>query len=124
MRLLVDTHVVLTWLGGAGALSALAERQLNDGSNQVLVSAVVVWEIEIKRSTGKLRTPEDFVAKLLQSNVVKLPVSVEHAAAVEHLPLHHRDPFDRLLIAQTSIEGATLVSADASLRAYDVPILW
>ncbi len=124
MRLLIDTHVGLAWLGRSGALSAASVRQLGDVSNQVLVSAVVVWEIAIKRSIGKLQTPAGFVARLLESDVVKLPVSAEHAAAVEHLPLHHRDPFDRLLIAQAMLEGATLVSADDKLRAYDVPILW
>jgi len=124
LRLLLDTHVVLSWAGHEGRLSALADQQIDDASNQLLVSAVVVWEIAIKRALGKLRTPEGFVADLLESSATKLPISAEHAAGVEHLPPHHRDPFDRLLVSQATIEGATLVSSDEALRAYDVAVLW
>ena len=124
MRLLLDTHIVLAWLGGPRRVSAAADRQLDDPSNQVLLSAVVVCEIALKRSLGKLRTPDGFIADLLASDAIKLPIGLDHAAAIEHLPLHHRDPFDRLLIAQAAIEGATLVSADEAMRAYDVPLLW
>lgn len=124
MRLLLDTHVVLAWLLGDSDLGAQARRQLEDDSNQLIVSAVVVWEVAIKRALGKLEVPMTFVADVVASDALKLPVTLEHAAGVEHLPHHHRDPFDRLLVAQAQLEGATLVSSDRRLRAYDVPVLW
>lgn len=124
MRLLLDTHAALWWLADDERLGTTAAAQMADSSNQVLLSAVVVLEVAIKRSLGKLDTPDGFAAALLATGATPLALDVEHAAAVEALPWHHHDPFDRLLIAQTTIEGATLVSADAALRSYDVPILW
>ncbi len=124
MRLLLDTHVVLSWMGHGRELSEVAERQLSDATNRILVSAVVAWEIAIKRAMGKLQAPADVVTRLLATTAVQLPVSIEHAAGVERLPHHHRDPFDRLLIAQATLEGATLVSGDDVLRAYDISVLW
>jgi len=124
LRLLLDTHVVLAWLLGQGQLGERAEQQLDDPSNRLIVSAVVVWEVAIKRALGKIEVPMSFVADVIDSDAQKLPISLEHAAGVEQLPHHHRDPFDRLLISQARLEGATLVSADEALRAYDVPLLW
>ena len=124
MRLLLDTHVVLSWLLGGGKLGRDAEHQLEDPSNQLIVSAVVVWEVAIKRALGKLQIPMTFVDDMLRSDALKLPISIEHAAGVERLPHHHRDPFDRLLVSQATIEKATLVSSDDAFSAYDVPVLW
>ena len=124
MRLLLDTHAAIWWLSDDPRLGAAAAAQLQDDSNLVLLSAAIVWEVAIKRSLGKLDTPEGFAPRLLEAGAVPLAVSIEHAAGVQQLPHHHRDPFDRLLIAQATIEGATLVSSDEALRAYDVPILW
>jgi PIN domain nuclease of toxin-antitoxin system len=124
LRLLLDTHAVLSWLLDDGRLGVRAAREVDDPSNQLLVSAVVVWEVAIKRSLGKLQVPLTFFPDVLESDAAQLPVSLEHAAAVEALPHHHRDPFDRLLIAQAKLERATLVSSDHAMRAYDVPILW
>jgi PIN domain nuclease of toxin-antitoxin system len=84
----------------------------------------VVWEVAIKRSLGKLQAPDDFAPTLLGAGVQPLPVTLEHAAAVETLPWHHRDPFDRLLVAQAAIEGAALVSRDQSLSDYGIAIIW
>ena len=111
-------------MGHGRPLSEVAERELGDATNQMLVSAVVAWEIAIKRSIEKLQAPTDVVTRLLETDAVGLPIGIEHAAGVEHLPRHHGDPFDRMLIAQALIEGATLVSGDPALRAYDVPLLW
>lgn len=90
----------------------------------MLLSAGVVWEIAIKRALGKLEAPVGVERTLLDAGASPLPVSLEHAAAVAHLPPHHRDPFDRLLVAQAQIEGAALVSRDNALRAYDAPVIW
>jgi PIN domain nuclease of toxin-antitoxin system len=97
---------------------------LTDDTNQVLLSAAVVWEVAIKRSLGKLEAPEDFAPTLLGAGALPLPVTLDHATAVETLPWHHRDPFDRLLVAQALIESATIVSHDGSLGSYGVSLVW
>jgi PIN domain nuclease of toxin-antitoxin system len=124
LRLLLDTHAALWWLTDDQRLSETAARHVADDSNQVLLSAAVVWEVAVKRSLGKLRAPPDFAAALLAGGLQPLAVTVEHAEAVEHLPWHHRDPFDRLLVAQASSEGAAIVSRDAALRDYGIPVIW
>jgi PIN domain nuclease of toxin-antitoxin system len=82
------------------------------------------WEVAIKRSLGKLAVPAEYLSLLLDAGVQPLAVSVAHAAAVEQLPPHHRDPFDRLLVAQAGIEGASVISLDDALRPYDVTLVW
>lgn len=124
MKLLLDTHAALWWLSGDERFGETAARHLADGGNQVLLSAAVVWEIAIKRSLGKLEAPDGFAATLLSAGALPLPVSIEHAAATGALDWHHRDPFDRVLIAQTAIERAVLVSRDDALRPYGVPMVW
>lgn len=87
------------------------------------VSAASIWEIGIKRALGKLESPEDIEDRLQQASFIALPVLVSHAIAAARLPRHHADPFDRMLIAQASLESLTLLTADKRLQAYDVPIL-
>ena len=123
MKLLLDTHVALWWLAGE-PVSEEAERQLGDPTNRVLLSAAVVWEIAIKRSLGKLEAPSDLVETLTGAGAAPTPITLEHAAMVEQLPHHHSDPFDRLLVAQATVEQAAIVSADPELRGYDVPVVW
>lgn len=124
MKLLLDTHTAIWLLGGDERLSDNARRHLIDESNQILLSAAVVWEVAIKRRLGKLDLPESYLDLLLGAGVQSLSITVTHAAAVEHLPAHHRDPFDRLLVAQASIEGAAIVSHDDALRPYGVTLIW
>lgn len=124
MRLLLDTHAALWWLSGDRRFGREAEQHLLDHTNQVMLSAAVVWEVAVKRSLRKLNAPRDFAETLLGAGVRPLGVSVEHAAAVEHLPWHHRDPFDRMLIAQAYLEGAAVVSRDEALRPYGVTLIW
>jgi len=124
LKLLLDTHAALWWLSGDERFGRSAADRLTDETNQVLLSAVVVWEVAIKRSLGKLEAPQDLAATLLSAGAQSLPVTLEHAAAVEELPWHHRDPFDRLLVAQASSEGATLVTHDDALRPYGVAVVW
>lgn len=92
--------------------------------SEVVVSAVVIWEVAIKRRLGKLDAPADLLDRLEQAGVDMLPITARHADRVGELPLHHRDPFDRLLIAQAGTEGLVLVSADQDLGRYGVEILW
>ncbi len=124
MRLLLDTHVVLWWLNADRRLSAAARDAVAAADGEVLVSTASVWEMAIKAGLGRLRLPDDtggFLADQFRANRFKvLPVGLDHAAAVRGLPGHHKDPFDRLLVAQALIEGATLVTQDAALRAYPV----
>ena len=124
MKLLLDTHAALWFLADDQRLGANTRRHLTDTANQVMLSSAVVWEVAIKRSLGKLVVPEEYLSLLLGAGVQALAVSIDHAAAVEHLPWHHRDPFDRILVAQASIEGAALVSQDAALRPYGVRLVW
>jgi PIN domain nuclease of toxin-antitoxin system len=120
LRLLLDTHAALRWLSADERFSPQAERVLTDATNQVLLSAADLWEVAIKRSLRKLRAPPDLAPTLLAAGVHALPVTPDHAAHVEQLPSHHRDPFDRMLVAQASIERAAIVSGDAALRPYGI----
>jgi PIN domain nuclease of toxin-antitoxin system len=121
---LLDTHAALWWLADDERLGPNAVEYLTDGSNEVLLSAAVVWEVAIKRALGKLEVPDDFAATLLGAGAVGLPVTLQHASAVAELPTHHRDPFDRMLVAQARIESAVLVSQDDALHAYGLPMAW
>jgi PIN domain nuclease of toxin-antitoxin system len=119
------THTAaLWWLSADDRFGERAAVQLTDPDSQVLLSAAVVWEVAIKRSLGKLTAPGDFAATLLGAGAIPLPVGLDHAAAVEDLPHHHPDPFDRMLVAQATIEGAVLVSRDAAFDAYRIPLIW
>jgi PIN domain nuclease of toxin-antitoxin system len=124
VKLILDTHTAIWWLSDDARLGTEALRQVGDERNQVLLSAAVIWEVAIKRSLGKLVAPEDLASVMLGAGALQLAVTLDHAAAVETLPWHHRDPFDRLLIAQALHEGAALVSNDARLSSYGAPIVW
>ncbi len=124
MRLLVDTHTALWFLDGSRRLSATARGLIEDQTIERWISAAAVWEVAIKRSTGKLSAPADFHERMRVQGVRGLPVTDAHAAAVAELPMHHRDPFDRLMVAQAIAEGMAILSVDEILRAYDVPVLW
>ena len=124
-RILLDTNVVV-WLllGDRASVSADAVRALEDASNEVALSAASVWEIAVKRSLGKLTIPDGWARVLARLGFAPMPVTAVHAEAVEQLPWHHRDPFDRLLVAQASVERCALVTADRRLAAYGIGILW
>ena len=127
MRHLVDTHIFL-WLSvGSARIPPDIVNILDDPDNEVFVSIATAWEIAIKVSLGKLNVPLDVQhwvpVQLQASSLAVLPVSLAHALAVVELPLHHRDPFDRLLIAQAQVEDMTLVTADAWFSNYDVRLL-
>jgi PIN domain nuclease of toxin-antitoxin system len=124
LKLLLDTHAALWWLSDDERLGAIAAEHLSDASNHVLLSAAVVWEVAIKRSLGTLDTPGGFASTLLAAGVLPLAVGLDHAAAVADLPWHHRDPFDRMLVAQAKLERAVIVSRDDALAPYGVATLW
>jgi PIN domain nuclease of toxin-antitoxin system len=124
VKLLPDTHAALWLLSDDPQLSARAAELLTDRRNEVMLSAAVVWEVAIKRSLGKLKAPDGFADLLIDSGAQPLSVTVAHAEAAGALDWHRRDPFDRMLAAQATIEGATVVSADSAFGAYDVSVAW
>jgi PIN domain nuclease of toxin-antitoxin system len=123
-RLLVDTHALLWWLTDDPDLSATAREALAEPANDVLVSAASVWQIAIKRALGKLTVPDDLLSQIEAQGFGWLTVNAEHAWQVRDLPPHRRDPFDRLLVAQSLVEQMPIVSADPRLAAYGVEARW
>jgi PIN domain nuclease of toxin-antitoxin system len=128
MRLLLDTHAFLWWVADAPELSAPAREAIRNPRAECLLSLVSCWEIAIKHSLGKLRLPtslENFIPEQMAANgFQQMEIDFRHISRVAALPFHHRDPFDRLLIAQAMTEDATLVSADPAFDAYGVKRLW
>jgi PIN domain nuclease of toxin-antitoxin system len=128
VKLLLDTHTFIWWDSAPAKLSAAALTLCRDPANQLVLSVVSLWEIQIKRQLGKLdlRLPmtEILAHQQATNGVVLLPIVKEHVLALEALPFHHRDPFDRLLVAQAVVEGAALVSGDPVLKSYDADIRW
>jgi PIN domain nuclease of toxin-antitoxin system len=122
VSLLLDTHVVLWWLADDPALAGDIKDRL-DQEPDVRVSAASIWEIAIKQAIGKITGPADLPEQVRDSGFRELPIGSGHAIAAGRLPLIHRDPFDRMLIAQARCENLTLVTADANCQQYDVPIL-
>lgn len=128
MKLLLDTHTLLWFIAGSASLSSDARALIEDVSNEKFVSIVTIWETAIKVSIGKmsLSAPFDvlFPHQLEVNGFELLPVKVEHTSVVTTLPFHHRDPFDRLLIAQAIEEKMTLLSVDTVFDDYGVTRLW
>lgn len=127
MRLLLDTHVFIWWDSSPEKLSVEARRLCQDGNNTLILSVASVWEMQIKNQLGKLTLNQPLPALVQsqqQSNGIEiLSVHLGHIYALETLPSHHKDPFDRLLIAQAQAEGLTLLSMDPVLRQYPVAVL-
>lgn len=123
MKVLIDTHIFLWFISRDPQLSQTAS-ELLESDIDVLLSVASLWEIAIKLSTGKLRLPgkvQDFIPQQMMSNQIELlPITIHHLQAVSTLPFHHRDPFDRLIIAQSIVETVELVSVDAVFDRYDV----
>jgi PIN domain nuclease of toxin-antitoxin system len=127
VRLLLDSHTFLWWVRDDPSLARRARTAIADTENECFLSHASVWEMAIKASLGKLKLPatvERFAVEHCDANSFRLlPITLGHVAAVEGLPFHHRDPFDRLLIVQARLAGMTLVSHDPSLKAYGVAII-
>jgi PIN domain nuclease of toxin-antitoxin system len=128
MKLLLDTHTFLWLVEGSPKLSTVARAALADPANALYLSVASVWELAIKIGNKKLALSDPldvFVGKwTVAYQLILLPIDTPHALAVLGLPDHHRDPFDRILIAQGRVEAMTLVSADPKFAPYSVPILW
>lgn len=118
MRLLLDTHAFLWWRGDDTRLGAAERDAIRDGQNDVFLSAATIWEIAIKHALGRLQIPEPASAAALRLGFEPLPISFTHAEAIAKLPPLHRDPFDRMLVAQARTEGLTLVTHDPAIRSY------
>ena len=123
MKLLLDTHVVLWWVGD--------DRRLNTAARKAIATADIVWvsaatasEVAIKVSLRKLRMHEPLGVTVAADDFTELPVTFKHANELAGLPFHHTDPFDRLLVAQARVEGATIVTHDRALEPYGVPVIW
>ncbi len=124
MRLMLDTHVLLWWRDAARPLSRRARAAIADGSNQILVSIASLWEITIKRALGKIAFADDLEIVLQEERFDLLSISFEHLRALDALPHLHRDPFDRLLLAQSLAEGLPIVSSDRKFAAYGAALIW
>ena len=123
MKLLLDTHAILWWQRDDRRLNKAARRAIAR-ADLVWVSAVSAWEVSIKIALGRLRLDEPFRVLLGADDFTELPLTLQHAAALGDLPTHHTDPFDRALVAQALVEGATLVSHDRAFGAYGVDVIW
>ncbi|MGE5828148.1 MAG: type II toxin-antitoxin system VapC family toxin [Micromonosporaceae bacterium] len=122
MSLLLDTHVVLWGLAAAPELGdEMLDRLRHDPD--VFLSPVTLWEITIKQSAGRLGGPPDLAERVRDMGFRHLPITLDHAITAGRLPGHHRDPFDRMLVAQATVEGLTLVTRDADIRRYNVDVL-
>lgn len=121
MRLLIDTHLLLWWLNNSPQLSPEALGLIADPLNTIFVSGATIWEITIKQALGKLELPAAFDETLLASGFEMLSINVGHARAIAKLPPVHRDPFDRMLLAQATVEKMVLLTADSLVADYGEP---
>ncbi len=128
MQLLLDTHTFLWWIDDDPRLSVTARSLIANSHNDLLLSAASGWEMAIKVRLGKLRLPDDasvYIAEqMLENNIRSLAIEMSHALHTHALPLHHRDPFDRLLVAQCQLESLAIVTADPLISQYDVNAIW
>ena len=120
MNLLLDTHVVLWWLTDDPSLPDDVKDML-DHEPDMYVSPATIWELVIKQSIGKLQAPADLAERIRDGGFRELPITARHAITAGRLPLIHRDPFDRMLVAQAQCDDLTLATRDAEIRKYDVP---
>ncbi len=123
MQLLLDSHILLWWDSDLSRLSGDQREAISDPGNTVFVSAVTGWELGIKRSTGKLVLTDSIRELARRFGFLELPVTMEHGELAASLPLNHKDPFDRMLVAQAMAEGLTLVTVDGAIRGYGVACL-
>lgn len=127
MRVLIDTNIFLWFIAGSDRLSDSARRTIADIENELLLSVASLWEIAIKSSLGKLellRPFDQLIPEQLEINEIDvLPIELSHLSRIINLPLHHRDPFDRLIIAQSIVENLPIITSDAKFQQYSVQVI-
>ena len=123
MILLLDAHALLWWLNGGSTLSAVARAAIAEPANETLVSAATVWELAIKQGLGKLKIDADLLAEIDRVGFSGLPVTMEDGNLAGALPRHHKDPFDRMLVAQAKRLDALIVTRDRAFSAYDIKVI-
>ena len=121
MKLLLDTHCLLWWLDDPSLILGHTRTLISDPRNDIFISAAVIWEIAIKQSIGKLTVIGDVDLCIAKSNFKRLPISFEHAWITKQLPMIHKDPFDRMMIAQAMVESATIVTRDVNIPLDGIP---
>jgi PIN domain nuclease of toxin-antitoxin system len=128
MKLLLDTHAFIWWDENPDKLGAASRQACSDPDNDLVLSTASVWEIQLKRMVGKLTLSKplrQLIEEQASQNGMEIsPVQVEHILRLDSLPFHHRDPFDRILIAQAQVAGWTIVTHDGAFKQYGVPVLW
>ena len=124
MRLMLDTHALIWALEGSSKLSKAARRAIEDARNEVLVSAISAWEIAIKSAMGRLELPGDLLEAVVSAGFTPRPIGFAEAERLRKLPDHHRDPFDRMLVAHAMQEHCSLVTKDPLIARYGVETLW
>lgn len=123
MSFLLDTHILLWFLENDPKLSNQVRQVITNHKNLIFVSAISAWEISIKQSLGKLIAPSNLEEALRFSHLEVLAMTLVHGIKVADLPMHHKDPFDRMLIAQALVEGLTIITVDQKFKFYEVPLL-
>ena len=128
MKLLLDTQAFLWWIVDEAALSTRARQLIQDGASVLYLSAASAWEISIKASLGKLKLSDEpgkvITEQMAANGIHPLPIQVSHALHVYGLPPHHRDPFDRMLVAQSQLESLPIMTPDEQIARYGVPTIW
>jgi PIN domain nuclease of toxin-antitoxin system len=120
MKLLLDTHILIWWLSQDRRLSQLETDIITEPDNLIFVSAATAWEIAVKKMIGKLEAPDDLPAALAANNFLELPITIDHSQKLYQLPLHHHDPFDRIMVAQAISEDLIFMTRDAKIALYEI----
>ena len=128
MKALLDTHTFLWWITDNPKLSSRVRKIIGDGRNELFFSAASGWEIAIKAQLGRIKIPDKpelFISEQMVANAIQgLPIQISHAVHVYNLPPHHRDPFDRMLVAQAQLEGLPILTDDPQISQYPVKVIW
>ena len=128
MKVLLDTHTFLWWITADNRLSSSAREFITNGDNELFLSAATGWEIAIKAQLGRIKLPKgphSFIAEQLRLNSIQsLPIHMSHALHIYSLPNHHRDPFDRMIIAQAQLEDLPILTMDSQIARYEIKVIW